>query len=169
MKRNRVFRTFVITAALILNIGCDQISKSLVRNKIETHEHIELIRNHFTLLKIENTGAFLSWGDSFANPVKFLLLSLIPVLALAAGLIFLFTRHSMTKLTAVGLCFMIGGGIGNLHDRIVYGSVTDFLHIDFGIFETGVFNMADLSIMIGMCILLFNTPNLNEIARRDRA
>jgi len=52
---------------------------------------------------------------------------------------------------------MHGGGIGNVYDRIIYGSVTDFLHIDLGLFETGIFNMADVSITTGALILLANT------------
>ena len=54
----------------------------------------------------------------------------------------------------VGMCFAIGGGIGNLFDRIHYGSVTDFLHIKWGMFQTGIFNLADVSIITGMIIIL---------------
>ena len=75
---------------------------------------------------------------------------------LAFVLYYIITRHSMSRLTMVGLCFIIGGGIGNVFDRIVYGSVTDFLHIKFGVFQTGIFNLADLSIVTGTIILLIN-------------
>ena len=51
---------------------------------------------------------------------------------------------------------IVGGGIGNLYDRIAYGSVTDFMHIKFGVLQTGVFNVADMSIMAGMFIILFH-------------
>lgn len=57
----------------------------------------------------------------------------------------------------IGVCFLIGGGIGNIYDRIVYGSVTDFLHMDFVLFKTGIFNMADVSIMTGIGLLLLQT------------
>ena len=57
----------------------------------------------------------------------------------------------------IGMCFLIGGGIGNIIDRLLYGSVTDFLHIDFGLFRTGIFNLADVSIMIGIGILIINS------------
>ena len=56
-----------------------------------------------------------------------------------------------------GICFLIGGGIGNIYDRIVYGSVTDFFHIDFVIFKTGIFNVADMSIMTGIGLLLLQS------------
>ena len=49
---------------------------------------------------------------------------------------------------------IIGGGIGNLYDRVVFGRVTDFLHMNFHFFQTGVFNMADVSIMTGTFIML---------------
>lgn len=163
MKRG-VLRILIIIALLISNISCDQISKRIVRSSIDADETIELIRNHFTLMKTENTGAFLGTGDSLADPFKFILLSLIPVLALFAGLYFLFTRHHLSKMTQIGLCFMIGGGTGNLYDRIVHGSVTDFLHLDLVVFQTGIFNLADVSIMIGMFILVLNANELNSFS-----
>jgi len=57
--------------------------------------------------------------------------------------------------TLVGFCCIIGGGIANVYDRIVYGSVTDFLHLDFGgMLRTGIFNLADVSVMVGMGCLI---------------
>ncbi|MFN7601698.1 MAG: signal peptidase II [Bacteroidota bacterium] len=64
------------------------------------------------------------------------------------------TKKNLPNLTIIGICFVVGGGIGNIYDRLIYGSVTDFLHIDFVIFQTGVFNMADVSIMTGTFIVI---------------
>jgi signal peptidase II len=163
MKHKRVFGTIMITALLVTNISCDQISKRIVRTHISFNDKIRLIADHLTLQKIENKGAFLSLGDSLENPFRFILLTLLPVLALCVGLVFLFRRNNMTRETQIGMAFMLGGGIGNLYDRIIHGSVTDFLHIDLFLFQTGIFNMADVSIIIGMAILLFNIHKLNEI------
>jgi signal peptidase II len=69
------------------------------------------------------------------------------------GLVYLFLKPVSGNML-IGLCFVIGGGVGNLFDRILYGSVTDFLYLKFGIFQTGIFNMADVSIMAGMSIIL---------------
>jgi len=57
----------------------------------------------------------------------------------------------------VGMCFLIGGGIGNIADRMIYGSVTDFLHLTFGALQTGIFNMADVSIMMGILLILLDS------------
>jgi signal peptidase II len=104
---------------------------------------------------VENTGAFLSAGDSLPKLAKKLLFSLLPLIAVGFGLVFVLLRQNLSNSMLTGFCFVIGGGIGNLFDRIAYGSVTDFLHIDFGIFQTGIFNLADLSIMTGTFIILF--------------
>ena len=59
-------------------------------------------------------------------------------------------------MSLIGFCCIVGGGIANVYDRIVYGSVTDFFHIDLGgVFRTGIFNFADMSVMLGLGLLLF--------------
>lgn len=146
-----------IFVLLMLNIGCDQISKSIVRQRIDYNERIELLDSYLTLTKVENSGAFLSFGDSLPAVLKIILLSALPVLALGFGLVFLFSNKNIPLLSLLGICFAIGGGIGNIYDRIMYGSVTDFLHMDFGIFQTGIFNMADVSIMIGLALILIQS------------
>jgi signal peptidase II len=78
------------------------------------------------------------------------------------GLVYLFLKPVSGNML-IGLCFIIGGGVGNLFDRILYGSVTDFLYVKFGIFQTGIFNMADVSIMAGLFIIL-----LQVFMKRDR-
>ncbi len=167
MKMNFVTRTLIILVILIINVSCDQISKSIVRNTIEYNERIGLVNDYVTLTKVENVGAFLSLGNSLPNISRIILLIILPVLAMAFGLYFLLTRTTMSKATLIGLSFVLGGGIGNMYDRITYGSVTDFLHIDFVIFQTGVFNMADVSIMIGMFLILIQsfTKELNGTVR----
>jgi signal peptidase II len=108
-------------------------------------------------MRVENTGAFLSLGNSLPKMVRFILLSLIPLAILGFGIGYLFTKKNLSKSMLLGFAFVIGGGIGNLYDRLVYGSVTDFMHIDFVIFQTGIFNMADVSIMTGMAIVIIGS------------
>jgi len=149
-------RTTLILFLIIINIGCDQVSKKIVRNSIAPYETISVLNNHLTVTNAENPGAFLSLGDSLPAAAKGILLSLLPLAVLGFVFYYIITEGSIAKPALVGLCFIVGGGIGNVFDRIVYGSVTDFLHIKFGVFQTGIFNLADLSIVTGSAILLFN-------------
>ncbi|HPH46278.1 MAG TPA: signal peptidase II [Chryseolinea sp.] len=168
MKTNFILRTLIILVILIINVSCDQISKSIVRQTIQYNERIGLVNDHVTLTKVENIGAFLSLGNSLPNILRIILLIVLPGLAMAYGLYFLLTKTTMPKATLIGLSFVLGGGIGNMYDRITYGSVTDFVHIDFIIFQTGVFNMADVSIMMGMFLILIQAST-KELTGKLRA
>ena len=154
MKINLILRNALILTAILLNVGCDQVSKSIARDKIEYHETISVIDNFLTLTKVENTGAFLSLGSNMPVFIKLLALNILPVLVMLWGLYLVIQKTNMSRLLVTGLCFVIGGGAGNLYDRIRFGSVTDFMHMNFGLFQTGIFNMADVSIMVGMGIIL---------------
>jgi signal peptidase II len=157
MQKTENFRWSVLLLLLTLNFGCDQISKNIVRIEISEYEHISIIKDHFTLMKVENSGAFLSLGDNMPYIFRLIILTGLPLLFLGYGLYFLFAKRNLPMTMQIALCFLIGGGIGNLYDRIVHGSVTDFMHMDFYLFQTGVFNFADISIMIGVGILLFQS------------
>lgn len=151
---NTRFRNNCILLLIFANAGCDQISKNAARKNIGYHETINVIGNHLVLTKVENSGAFLSAGDSLTGSVKFIFLTILPLIALAYGIYYLLTNTRLPKLLVLGISFVIGGGLGNLADRLINGSVTDFVHIDYYLIKTGIFNLADVSIMIGMVMLV---------------
>lgn len=153
-KKSLKFAILLIVVAL--NLGCDQISKVIARKNIEPYEQITIIKDRFILTKVENTGAFLSAGSNLPDFVKVALLTVMPMAVLIYGLWFLFKNKQLSPQMQIGISFLIGGGIGNIYDRIVHGAVTDFLFMDFVLFRTGIFNMADVSIMIGMGLLLLD-------------
>ena len=169
IKNKQPLKFIILLLILLLNFVCDQVSKIVVRRELSYNENFSFIKNHVILTKVENTGAFLSAGDNLPDFVRLILLSLLPILVLAYGLYYLFTQPNLPRVFQLGICFLIGGGIGNIYDRIRFGSVTDFLHIDFVLFRTGVFNLADVSIMIGIGILLVQSlsakfAKINKIA-----
>jgi signal peptidase II len=155
--KSRLLRIFLIVSIIFINIGCDQVSKRMVRKNILFYENIGYFNNHLIITKVENTGAFLSVGNGLSRSKRKILLLAIPAVLLALGFIYLLFKSSISKATLTGFSFVIGGGIANIFDRIYYGSVTDFLYIDFGFFHTGVFNLADLSIVIGVLIVLIHS------------
>ncbi|QRR04017.1 signal peptidase II [Dyadobacter sandarakinus] len=160
----RLARNVVITLILITNIGCDQISKNIVRQKVGFYERIDIIKDHLTVTYVENPGAFLSIGSSLPPALRLTILSVIPLITLLFGIFYLLTQRSLTRMSTLALSFAIGGGIGNIYDRMIHGSVTDFLHVKFGIVQTGIFNMADVSIVTGM--LIFFVQAYSRQARR---
>jgi len=152
MKKNR---TLFIVLLIIFNIVIDQISKFWVRANVLAGSKSEIIGEYLTLHNVENKGAFLGLGSDFSPVLKIILLNVLPVVVLTLVLFHIFRDKTLDKFSLIGFCCIIGGGMANLYDRILYGQVTDFWHIDLGgIFRTGIFNVADLSVMVGMGLLI---------------
>jgi len=153
MTTKSIIRIVLILLIITVNIGCDQFSKTIVKRSVLPYETIRVLNDHLTVTRVENSGAFLSAGDSMSKVSKQIFLTLVPIIAMVLGLTYLVVKP-VSNNTLIGVCFVIGGGVGNLFDRILYGSVTDFLYVKFGFFQTGIFNMADVSIMVGIFVIL---------------
>jgi signal peptidase II len=155
MKTKRVLKNLLILLILISNISCDQISKNIVRQKIDYNTQINVINHYVILTKVENTGAFLGLGNSIHRQLYKIIMIIFPLIAIGYGLFYLIKRNNLSMLIVVGISFIISGGLGNICDRILYGSVTDFLYFDFVLFHTGIVNMADISVTIGFIMILY--------------
>ena len=155
---NKKSRYLLITILVFLSIALDQISKIWVRNNFQSYSEKSIIGDVFTLIKVENTGAFLGMGSELSEIPRILLLIILPVIVLISITLYTYIDKSLDKLSIIGFSLIIGGGIANIFDRIVFGSVTDFLYINLGgIFKTGIFNIADLSVTTGMIIILISS------------
>jgi signal peptidase II len=165
MLKNKLTKILVVLFLLVINVGCDQIAKSIVRRNIEYNKPIDVLDGFITLTRVENTGAFLSLGDNLPRWLYSIMMIILPLIVLAYALYYLFASDKLSRLLTLGICLFIGGGFGNVYDRIAYGSVTDFLRFDFVLFHTGIVNLADISITTGFFIVVFdiiiNRRNLN--------
>jgi signal peptidase II len=105
---------------------------------------------HVQLILAENRGAFLSLGSDINPELRGVLFTGGVALALIWGVVWLFARdHTMVQAASVSL--IIGGGFGNLIDRVSrFGSVTDFIFVRYGPVQTGIFNLADVFITTGV-------------------
>ena len=155
-------RSIYIYTVIILTIAVDQISKVLVRNTIvgrtDTNpgERISVIGDAFIMMNVENTGAFLGMGSDLKPTLRIILLLNLPIIVLGFVLRHILKDKSLDNWSLFAFASIIGGGIANVYDRVVYGSVTDFFFIDLGgVFRTGIFNLADMSVTAGMIILVF--------------
>ena len=156
-------RNLLITIIVFLSIAFDQISKIWVRNNFESYVENSIVGDIFTLIKVENTGAFLGMGSELSDTPRILLLIVLPIVVLISITIYTYFDKSLDKISIIGFSLIIGGGIANIFDRIVFGSVTDFLYLNFGsIFKTGIFNIADVSVTTGMILILISSFKKNS-------
>ncbi len=151
-----------IILLVLLNIGCDQISKDVVRKNVAPRDYIQLLNDNFILTNVENTGAMLGFGQGFPPILKIILFQVLPIIVLLILLFRILQKSNLNNGPIVAFAFVIGGGIGNLIDRIAYGSVTDFFLIKLGVLKTGIFNMADVSVTTGVLLLLFLSLQNNK-------
>ena len=164
---NKRKRNLLITIIVFLSIVLDQISKIWVRNNFDSYIENSIIGDVFKLIKVENTGAFLGMGSELSETLRILLLIVLPIIVLISITIYTYIDKTLDKISIIGFSLIIGGGIGNIFDRIVYGSVTDFFYLDFGsIFKTGIFNIADMSVTTGMILILY--PIVKEQIKKYR-
>ena len=130
----------------------DFCSKLLVSNLIGVHDSIVVINKFFNISYFRNTGG--AWSI-LSNHTWLLIVFSLLIIVFIIGYI---RKNKVNKrLELIGYSMILGGSIGNLFDRIVYGYVIDFL--DFNIFGYSfpIFNLADTFIVLGVFMLLFDS------------
>jgi signal peptidase II len=148
-------RSIFIILLIAFNIAIDQLSKFWVRANVDPNSISEIFGQKFILTNVENPGAFLGMGSDLNPTLKVILLLILPIIVLGIVVYHIFKEKYMDRLSLVGFCCIIGGGFANIYDRLMYGQVTDFWRIDLGgIFKTGIFNLADMSVTTGMILLV---------------
>jgi signal peptidase II len=143
-------RRIVLAAIIVLTIALDQSTKVIARRTL-----MNAFPRHYagvlTLLYTENPGAFLSLGSNLPPNVRHLVFDGLVSIGLLAALYALFTGRMESGREAVAIALIIGGGAGNLIDRLRFGGrVTDFIYLEAGPLHTGVFNLADMAITSGV-------------------
>ena len=149
----------VIGAIIAGVIALDQISKILVL-KFLYEEQVEVISGVLNFTYVENRG--MAFGMLADHRWVFMILSVVGI-----GLVaFYLFRYVKTTLGRVSLALVVGGGIGNMIDRVFLGFVVDF--IDFCLFDfwVWVFNIADAAVCVGAA--LFALEMILEIVREGK-
>jgi signal peptidase II len=149
-------RLGLVTVLLLSCVGCDQVTKQLVRTHLTLGATQSYLHDTLRLTYTHNTGAFLSLGDSLPKTARVAIFQGV-VSLLVLGLIgaALFLRR-LDRWRVVGVALIGASGLGNLIDRFVYdGHVTDFLNLGVGSVRTGIFNVADVAGVAGVILLLF--------------
>ncbi|MEY8847964.1 signal peptidase II [Psychroserpens sp. XS_ASV72] len=153
MKISRKLGIFIL---IVFNIIIDQVSKIIVRNNVAIGEETELIGKKFILTNVYNKGAFLGMGSDMSDTLRVIFLLVLPVLVLGYLIYYIYTNKELDKISTIALSCIAGGGIANVYDRIMFGEVTDFFFINLGgVFKTGIFNVADMSVTFGLLLLVY--------------
>jgi len=144
----------LVIALLLLSVGLDRWTKLLAIEHLKDQPIQDVAGRFFQLVFVENTGAFLSFGAGFPDAVKLIVLTIMPSVLLGALLLYTLFGTQLNTWQVIAFSLISGGGISNLFDRITEGKVVDFMIMGIGALRTGVFNTADVCIMIGLFMML---------------
>ncbi len=150
-------KLFLFCLSLFLFVGCDRVTKQLAKDHLMNREPISYFYDTCIFVYAENTGAALSMGDGLSKAAGFWLLSMLPLLFLISALVYsIYHSKEFRWLKMFSLALVIGGGLGNVIDRIMYDRhVTDFMILGIGSLKTGIFNVADVCVTFGIIGLFF--------------
>lgn len=158
-------RLAAIAVLVLSTVGCDQVTKIAAQNSLKDVGAFSYLGNFFRLEYAENKGAFLSFGANLPEVVRTMIFMGIVSIFLAVVAYQLVTQK-WDKMSTIAYSLILGGGIGNLIDRLVRGSVIDFLNFGIGNLRTGIFNVADMAVVAGIVILFFQ-PKLKPQIREE--
>jgi signal peptidase II len=152
-------KTLVIRCCVVLllvagTVGCDRVTKHLAAEKLSGLPAQSFLADTIRLSYAENTGGFLSVGETLPAWLRAVLFTV----ATGAFLILLVVvawRSGWQQWRTVALSLFVAGGFSNWVDRLVDGKVVDFLNVGIGGVRTGIFNVADVAIMVGVTLFLF--------------
>lgn len=138
----------------------DVISKIFISNILILNKSITIIPNFFYLTYTHNYGG--AWSI-FDNSTLFI--TIVSFLIIIGIIYYLFKNKVTKKIEIVGYSLLLGGAIGNLIDRIVYGYVIDFLDFYILGYDFPIFNVADIGIVVGIILLLVSM--ILEVYKND--
>jgi signal peptidase II len=146
-------RLVLLTITMLSCIGCDQSTKIVAQSYLQGHASVSFFHNIIYLVYAENTGVMLGIGSGLPESMRFALFVIFIGILLVAAIAYVLLKP-INNMTVFATSLIIGGGISNLIDRLIRnGSVIDFMLIKIGPLESGIFNVADLAISFGSCIL----------------
>ncbi|MBI3036030.1 signal peptidase II [Candidatus Woesearchaeota archaeon] len=138
-------KNIIVFSTALLIVSLDQLTKFLIKQNFQLNQPVPIIKNMLHLTYITNTGS--AFGLFKGLNIFFISFSVI-VVAVTFYYINSIKQNEKALQLAVGL--LLGGTIGNLSDRLLYGAVTDF--IDLRVWP--VFNIADSAVTVSVILLV---------------
>jgi signal peptidase II len=140
----------------ILIVACDQVTKALVRARLPLHESVTVVAGLMDFTHVRNTGAAFGLLNGADFPFKPVVIALVATAALVGVGLYAASLAHHQLAARIGLALIIGGAAGNLLDRVVVGSVVDFVDVYWRSYHFWAFNVADSAITIGVTIMILD-------------
>ena len=150
----------------VVVVAADQVTKVLVIEHLTYLQRIPLLPV-LDLVRLHNTGAAFSFLADASGWQKWLFTGVAVVVSIAILWWLLTLPRSGRRVLALGLALVLGGAIGNVIDRTLYGYVVDFILFHYEAWSYPAFNIADSAITVGVVLIIYDGFILER--RRARA
>lgn len=144
----------------LLAIGLDQASKVAIDSSMQLYESIPILP-FFNLTYVHNTGAAFSFLSEAGGWQRWFFAVLALSISIVLG-VWLARLQKHETFLAVALSLVLGGAIGNLIDRVVYGYVIDFIDIYYHVWHWPAFNIADSAITLGVALMFLESVGIGR-------
>ena len=132
----------------------DQISKALVRSAVPLNSSMPIVRGLLDFTHVQNSGMSYGFLDQVDFPFKTFVIACFATAALVGVGFYSASLAHQQIVARIGLALIIGGAAGNLLDRLIMGSVVDFVDVYWGSHHFWAFNVADSAITIGVIVMI---------------
>jgi signal peptidase II len=148
-------RRFEIWVPVVI-VALDQLTKYLIRTRLAIHDSVTVIPGVLDFTHVRNTGAAFGFLNSADFPFKTIVIAIVAMTALLGVAFYAKSLSTEQWLPRLGLSLIIGGAAGNLIDRLLIGSVVDFVDVYWGAYHFWAFNVADSAISIGVAVMILD-------------
>ncbi|MEI2610614.1 MAG: signal peptidase II [Candidatus Promineifilaceae bacterium] len=135
--------------------GFDRMTKDFAQNKLSALPPVSMLNDSVRIQYSENTGGMLNLGADLPSQVRIILFVVFVGIMLSGITVYAIKTHDLNSAQLIGLFLFVSGGAGNFIDRLINnGAGIDFLNIGIDSLRTGIFNFADVFIMIGASVFI---------------
>ncbi len=139
-----------------LVVVLDQATKAIVRRALPLHESVTIVPGLLDFTHVRNTGAAFGFLNAVDFPFKTTVIAIVATVALVGVALYTARLAHDQLLARLGLALIIGGAGGNLIDRLLVGSVVDFVDVYWRSWHFWAFNVADSAITIGVAVMILD-------------
>jgi len=148
----RIATHLLLVFAIVATIGCDQVTKRMATSSFAGTAGRSYLGGVVRVDYAENTGGFLGLGGDLPPAVRTAIFTGATGLMLIA-MVAIAIRERLEGAALLGATLFVAGGASNWIDRLANGRVVDFLNVGIGSVRTGIFNVADVALMLGGALL----------------
>lgn len=150
----RALAHVLLLIAVVATIGCDQVTKRMATSSLAGTSGRSFLGGVVRVAYVENTGGFLGLGGELPPAARTAIFTGATGVMLL-GMIAIAIRERLQGLPLTGVALFVAGGASNWVDRLAYGRVVDFMNVGIGPVRTGIFNVADMALMLGGALLIY--------------